>query len=120
MGLIGQDWPRPFKTWSGVHAGDAIHTVVGLVNGRYQATVTDVTQHHSLVVGCAVPKQGGWAYAEWIAEKQPNQPVLDSVPLWFNQMGYETRKAGQHKSFRWVTYETQALLVKGRLVVKGW
>lgn len=92
-GLITEDWPTPPAVKTIVQPGDWITARVGLIQGRYQATVDDMTRHQSLTVGCRRP-WGAWTRAEWIAEskvRENGQPVLVSQSLQFQHMAVQRR-----------------------------
>lgn len=92
--LIVQDYPNPPIGRYTVHAGNWIAAKAGLINGRYQAVVKDITTGKTLSIGCRVPKGGGWEHAEWIGESRHElgQPILSSSPLVFRQMSVRTTR----------------------------
>lgn len=100
-GLIAEDWPAPPVVRGEARPGDWIRATVGRINGRYEATVTDLTRHESLTVGCRVPPSGAWSHAEWIAESKVNQdrqPILVSQPIYFRDM---TTRVRYPSGYRW-------------------
>lgn len=76
--LIAQDWPRPWKARVGVSSGDTITVYCGRRGKAWLATVTDETTGQTLTVPVKVPRAGGWASVEGIAEipAKPGTTVL--------------------------------------------
>ncbi len=118
-GLIAQDYPSPFKVVTqGIHIGDWIQVEAGLVNGRYEARVTDITSRVTLAVGC---RPGPWQHAEWIAESHLNetgQAVLRGAPVFFRGMAVQTKRPTH---FHWSMYmgpAAQPFLKRGVAIIR--
>lgn len=123
-GLIAQDYPAPPHVKTVVRPGDWITATAGKVGTRYEATVTDTTNHKSLTIGCRMPSQGAWSQAEWIAESKVSadgQPVLVSQPVTFQYMATQIQHGAPYQWTLWMGPATWPTINRlGNAVVSFW